>query len=191
MEQTRNLIILKHMMKQFSCFSFSNLSTLSSFSQHKKIKTSDQLGDKIILPHELVHHFSNLSDHVFVLKLTVPKKKTEIYVGILDFATDPHMVFVPNWIYNDLGISDDKNRIHCDLIQPPKATKIIVKNINSIDDLNAHKILEYILTKHTVVYINKKISVDFLDANYTFIIDQVFPESPALIVDCDIELDFI
>lgn len=175
-----------YFMKQFVCVDFLD----SDIEVKDALKY--QSGDKIILPANMLQHFSHLSQTIYILKLTNPSLKEideriqPVYAGVIDFTAPDRLMYLPSWMMQRLCCySGDK--IDVDIVTPEKATKVTFKVPSDILDPKAS--LEYLLSKHTVLYENKEISTRIFEKEYVFQVLKIEPTSPAIICNADVELE--
>ena len=156
----------------------------SELSVKKKAKYDK--GDKIILPYDMITRYICIKTDVFVLKLTNPRNNIIAYAGVLDFTAPRRVAYVPSSIFNDLALNDSDrlNTYHCKL---PACTSVTMLAPKEFTD--PVSVLEYLLTGHTVLYNDKKITIQIFDMKFTFTVTKVEPESPALLTNSDIKLN--
>ena len=147
-------------------------------------------GDKIILPYSFLNKCNNIKQTDFVFQLTNFKNNKKIYVGVIDFICNDDIIFIPSWILTFLNINANDNIYLSNNIPIiNKATSITIKSPDNI--LNPLSVLEYLLRNMTLLYKNFIIKDTIFDKQINFIITDIEPSSPALIMNIDINLNII
>jgi hypothetical protein len=169
-------------LKQFICVDY-----IDSGLDNKQIFKYNS-GDKIILPVNMLKHFSHLNQSIFTLKLSNPKYSTEVHVGVLDFLAPDRIAYIPSWIMHDLcACSGDK--LDVDIVDLQKATKVCFKVSKNL--LDPKSCLEYLLSKHVILYTNKILKAKIFDKEFVFTVENIEPTSPVIICNSDVELQII
>lgn len=172
----------KHFLRQYMVFRFSE----SHLPLKKQLKYGN--GDKIILPQNDLHSFSSLAQKVYTLQLCNPKcYKDKIVAGVLDFDAPDKIAFVPDWIMDALCLNSG-DKMNADPIVLKPITEVTFKFPPDIIDPKA--VLEYLLSKHAVLYENKKIKVNMFEKEYIFQVVHIVPKY-GTICNADITLNLV
>jgi hypothetical protein len=162
-----------------------------------------ELSDEIIVPayylNRLMEQFED-NETLYVILTNIENEQNYIVAIGSPHSFDKNTVFVPQWILDLIGCSDNSNSIinikKANMNSIPKATKIIIKPLDpiafEIDTLacfekalmNIHSIKEGITFPINVAELGK----DYIIYAY---IEKVEPEPLSLIVHGEVDVEFI
>ena len=144
--------------------------------------------DKIIMPYTALGELSYVEQEIYTLELSNPSNGLRVFVGVLNFTAPHQKIFVPPWVMTFLGISSG-NKINADILTVTPATSVTIKCPEFVDDPVA--ILEYLLTRRTILYTGLQITDTIFDKTIVFTITELKPCDPALITNNDVKLNII
>ena len=173
-------------------------------------------GDKIKLPTEILNELiqnetDNLSDTennmnedarikfpiTFMIKTT--KSEKEIVVSVLDFNSDPGIVYIPQWIFHNLYPVEFGDTVNISLygggisdILVPKGTFVKFRPHNyEFLQINNHKeILEDELKNYGILNLHSTISFEFCTLQFNLDIVDLQPSNVVDIINTDLVVDF-
>ena len=165
---------------------------LSFFYGYDDIKYKEY-SNKIILPQYILETVT-LRDVEFPLFFYLEKNDKRIYFGVEKFLSDISDFFIPNYIFEELGIEyGEFQEINIDYKSLPKGNKIIIEPHDKefLKVPNPKIYLEtHILKNYNCLSQDSMIRVLYLDRYLDFNIKKVEPEIHVSTIDTDIEVDF-
>ncbi|MBT7452191.1 MAG: hypothetical protein HN793_15240 [Rhodospirillaceae bacterium] len=165
---------------------------LSFFYGYDDIKYKEY-SNKIILPQYILETVT-LRDVEFPLFFYLEKNDKRIYFGVEKFLSDISDFFIPNYIFEELGIEyGEFQEINIDYKSLPKGNKIIIEPHDKefLKVPNPKIYLEtHILKNYNCLSQDSMIRVLYLDRYLDFNIKKVEPEIHVSTIDTDIKVDF-
>ena len=177
-----------------SCMKFfSQLYPLSFFYGYDDVKLKEY-SNKIILPLSILDKISSNSNVEFPLYFYLEKNDKKIYFGVEKFLPDISDYFIPNYIFENLGIQyGEFMELKIDFKTLNKGTKIILephdKEFLKVPD--PKKYLEtHIRMNYQSLSENSVIRILYRESYLDFNVKKVEPEEHVSTLDTDIEVDF-
>lgn len=165
---------------------------LSFFYGYDDIKYKEY-SNKIILP-QYILETATLKDVEFPLFFYLEKNNKRIYFGVEKFLPDISDFFIPNYIFEGLGIEyGELQDININLKSLPKGNKIVLEPHDKefLKVPNPKLYLEtHILKNYNCLSQDSMIRVLYLDTYLDFNVTKVEPEIHVSTIDTDIEVDF-
>lgn len=132
---------------------------------------SFQLRDDITVPNKLYEKFLLSSFNVYTIKLTNMKTNETVFAKISSSNSTPRDIESPNWIIEKLNIQEgDKVALKYVLMSPIKKAIFSVPKVF----INPKPILEFELTKHSILSKGKEINIKIFDKKFQIIVKTIF-----------------
>lgn len=182
---------------KFKCFPLVIYEMTAKDSEKEKLRLM-QCSNKIIAPNSVLQklcQYGNIqSEHVFQINRMKNRVSIEIYSQYDEFSETNDTIYVPNYIFESLGI-EYGDEVELSFINEviPKGTKIKLQPItNKIQEVQDY---ETFLTQHLQAYYTCLIKGDtikfpYYDEHIEMIIHDLEPTSIVSITNTDLEVDF-
>ena len=96
----------KFFQKEFICYSTAYLA-LQDEKKYNKMCNDMENSDKIIVPSDVLQHLTLFEvANPIILKISSKRFSKSIYCGILEFTAPKHVIYMPQWMMDNLNIEE-------------------------------------------------------------------------------------
>ncbi|GAB2267647.1 hypothetical protein Dimus_002629 [Dionaea muscipula] len=160
----------------------------ASFIEKPQIET----GDKIIMPPSALDRLASLHiDYPMMFELRNDAASRISHCGVLEFTADEGMIFVPNWMMENMLLQEgDIVRVKNVALPKGKYVKLQPHTKDFLDISNPKAILETTLRNFSCFTTGDSIMVAYNKKKYYIDIVETKPSNAVSIIETDCEVDF-
>ncbi|EQB60258.1 ubiquitin fusion degradation protein 1 [Vairimorpha apis BRL 01] len=154
--------------------------------------STNNYGGKVLLPHTLLADLVTLNiNPPYTFKI---QSRISTYCGVLEFTAEEETVVVPEWMYNQLEMENNKCVVlSFEQLDMGRYVKLLPHTPRFLDIDNPKMELENVLVNYPILSLNDNISCMFDEyGEISFTVVEIEPnvKQGIYIVDTDLSVDF-
>ena len=150
-------------------------------------------GDKILLPPSILQKISGSEiKGPIIFEIKNPNSTRKSHCGVMDFTADEGCAYLPRWMMQNLNVKEGEKLFFAyTSLEKGSYVKLQPQTDDFLNISNPKAVLEAKLRYFTCLTRSDIIAIDYNDKIYWINVVEVKPGMAILIIDTDIDVEFI
>jgi len=158
-----------------------------------KNKNQNSIGN-VLLPPSILNELADSQQYPLLFRITNPHTKMVTHCGVLEFTAKQGTVSMPEWIMNNLGVSEQTTvEISNVILSPATFIKLQPQSKDFLEIYDPKAVLEKTLRSYSAVTKGENILIRYNDKNYFLKVLEIQPldiKNAVSIIEADVNVEF-